>query len=66
MKKFEWKPIETAPKYEGKVILGYDPRLKGKEMQVMIKSKGKWADPILWEWHAEPTHWMSLPKPPIS
>lgn len=65
----EWRPIETAPKDETVILLGYlpHPRLKGSQRVY----EGRW-DSLQETWtsvngfliHSEASHWMPLPEPP--
>ena len=65
----EWKPIETAPKEEGVVVLVYEPGLPHFDIFM-----AEWVHDIVgkrWQqWNTEdpawlhPTHWMPLPPPP--
>jgi len=60
----EWLPIALANPED--TILGYYPegQLEDSPMQVMRMSHGMWSDAVYHEWHAEPTHFLPLPKPP--
>lgn len=63
-----WQPIETAPK-DGSVVLVYDADL-AKLYRVQTAF---WNDHLS-NWQVcdddsddvDPTHWMPLPKPPVS
>jgi len=71
-----WQPIETAPKTGGQEVLLWD----GDDVSVAYYSIVGWTGVAagavaFWEErrgsvpdaiHVEPTHWMPLPKPPVS
>jgi hypothetical protein len=70
----KWRAIETAPK-DGTAVLLYSP--DSTEPQIFIGhfiefegEAGRWQDywreDGCWPIHAEPTHWMPLPKPPTA
>lgn len=57
-----WRPIESAPKGSGEILIGFDPRLKSTPVRMMIKTHGHWfcvcGNPL------SPTHWHPVPDPP--
>lgn len=65
----EWRPIETAPK-DGKDILLWSPRINPKWDDVVFVAgwfNGSWVAVSGATWaEDEVTHWMPLPKPPLS
>ena len=65
----DWQPIETAPKDGSRILVKDRPHGLG-----MCVASAGWRNdaPHLIEWQvvndvvAHPTHWMPLPKPPVS
>ncbi len=57
-KKFQWQPIETAPK-NGDLILGWS-KPWGEHVQTVRFLTGK----NQWNVTMQPTHWMPLPEAP--
>jgi hypothetical protein len=63
--KYEWRPIDTAEKQEGKVILlsDGDQVAPADWLNWGGQGKGFW-DFLEGEIHFEPTYWMPLPAAP--
>lgn len=62
-KKYQWKPIETAPKDGTRILLNIDHGKHGDAVWT-----GLWADGWIVSYgkpENTPTHWMPLPKPSI-
>lgn len=65
MSKFEWQPIETAPKDKGQVLLysaGWEMVTIGQ--RAAIPHENSWIDADPRQSVDEPTHWMPLPDAP--
>ena len=63
-----WQPIATAPK-DGTEILGLFPdyHLRMNVTSMFWDVPGFWVNAFEDEdYHAEPTHWMPLPAPPVT
>lgn len=59
-----WRPIETAPKDGGEILLR---SARGRIADGAWGQPDGWANPNCWVWpyiNQEPTHWMPLPKAP--
>ncbi len=56
-----WQPIETAPK-DGRHILGYNGICQECWYKLDVDAWG--GNGWHWGFDRQPTHWMSLPKPP--
>jgi hypothetical protein len=64
-----WQPIETAPKDESIILLGYTPhpRLEGSRRVYEGRwnvGQEQWTSTNGFMSHADATHWMPLPPPP--
>jgi hypothetical protein len=64
-----WQPIETAPKDEDVLVFAEDgySRIGEARFHTYTDGLGGWWQ---WEWEyatreIQPTHWMSLPSPPV-
>jgi hypothetical protein len=59
----EWQPIETAPMDHTKVLV-YRPKMRGSD-RIQIRAVRDWCGAGCCP-HADPTHWMPLPAPPVA
>lgn len=73
-KEREWRPIETADKYSGRIICVFDPDLVNEDFNPDGTTEAYWQDDEGWkapvwcdcndEWETKvinPTHWLPLP-----
>lgn len=61
----EWQPIETAPKDGTWIMCKVEPAHHGWEDCIVLRYRGdEWGRPGMVGY--KPTHWMPLPKPPLS
>jgi len=68
----EWQPIETAPR-DGSSVLAFVPFLPRTTLTPPFRILAlRWDESMEWRTdvyafiHFRPTHWMSLPAPPVS
>jgi len=62
----DWQPIETAPR-DGSDIIVYRPKFDGD--YIPIVGVDYWFKGYTWgrsRRDCQPTHWMPLPKPPVT
>lgn len=64
----EWRPIETAPKDEGRQILTFRAGKNSVHWMGPWYQTSFWSDQhqlwVGWPRDEKPTHWMPLPEPP--
>lgn len=70
-----WRPIETAPREEGKYVLllmadgsvtvgGWDSQPFHSKPRPLWKTERGYLYGKAWDRENQPTHWMPLPQPP--